>query len=123
MTHRNRNVNREASLELSLAAVKSLVSDYSLRCRQAEAATIALMRDGFDVEGATKFAGLVGAQMQVRSMERAVQQQAILQATLIALTSALDAEPEEKQVLLVQIHKDLTLAVKHDREIGMTSSK
>jgi hypothetical protein len=106
------NYNREVSLELSLAATKALVSDYALRTRQAEEAFHRLVR-GLEKSDLTEFEATLGRHINIRAHERTVHQQAILQATLIALGAALKAEPEERDQILHQMFKDLTLSVQH----------
>lgn len=113
MTRQSRNVNREASLELSLTATKSLLSDYSLRARQAEQTASMLMRGALTDEQLKEFAALVGQQMDVRNTERSVQQQALLQMTVVALNAALQAEGEDRTALLTNIVRDLTSAISH----------
>lgn len=107
------NYNREASLELSLAATKSLVSDYSLRMRQAEEVASRAILGQMTDEQIEVFARLVGAHMEVRAVERSVHQQAILQATTIALNAALQASQEEQKEMLTAMLRDLTSAVQH----------
>jgi hypothetical protein len=107
------NYNREASLELSLAATKSLLSDYSLRMRQAEEVASRAVLGPMTDQQIEAFGHLVASHMDVRAVERSVQQQAILQATTIALNAALQAGPEEQKEMLTAMLRDLTSAVQH----------
>jgi hypothetical protein len=113
MTRQSRNVDREASLELSLAAMKSLVSDYALRARQAEElASRALLTAMTDTQ-VNDFANMVAGHMDARARERSIQQQALLQATVVALGAALNAEGEQQKTMLANMLRDLTSAVQH----------
>jgi hypothetical protein len=113
VTFTSRNANREASLEMSLNATKSLLSDYALRTKQAEETVALLMREKLDVETVTKLAQLVTTHMDVRSKERAVHQQAILQTTLIALSSGLAGDEETLRTSVNNIIKSITAALGH----------
>ena len=112
MTRQSPNYDRTASLELSLTATKALVSDYSLRARQAEEAFALLIRS-LDQKDLTAFEAVIAKHINVRAHERTVQQQAILQATLVALGAALNAGPEDRDHILRQVFKDLTISVQH----------
>jgi hypothetical protein len=114
-----------ATLEFQLIANKALLSDYALRTRQAEQMTghlIAEAHKAWDEHRIKQFADLIAKQMDQRVTERAVQQQAILQATLIALTSALKADGEERQKMLTTMLRELTTAVQHLDKIAEKST-
>lgn len=120
----SRNVNREASLELSLSAVKSLVSDYAMRARHAEEAAQRLQgTTEWTEEQIKSFGQMVATHMDQRSLERSVQQQAIIQATVVALGLALQAEADERQGMLTNMLRDLTSAVQHMKPQPRPSSK
>ncbi len=122
MTRRSPNYDRTASLELSLAATKSLVSDYSLRARQAEEAFARLVH-GLDKQNLFEFEAAIGRHVNVRAHERAVHQQAILQATLVAIGAALEADEESRKQILQQVFKDLTISVQHLSQQPTPASK
>lgn len=71
-----------ASLELTLNAYKSLIADYATRAQQAENMASFLLKEKVEPQ---ELGFIIGQQLQQRSNEKAVQQQALLQATLIAL--------------------------------------
>ena len=71
------------SLNTSLSALKSLLSDYALRSTQAETMAGRLMVDKLSPEQFREVLGLLREQVAVRSKERAVHQQALIQATII----------------------------------------
>lgn len=85
MTYKSRNVNKEASLELSLAAMQSLNAEYLMRARQAEEFAAAASSN-VDM---TQLVSLIQQHMQQRVTDRVVHQQAVLQTTLVALNTAL----------------------------------
>jgi hypothetical protein len=68
------------SLNMSLTVLKSLLSDYAMRANQAEALVGKLMAEKLSPEQLTDLARTVSAQMEMRSTERAVHQQALIQA-------------------------------------------
>lgn len=114
MTFQSRNVNREASLELSLAAMKSLVSGYVLRTKQAEELAGRLIMDKLSGEQMGMIQVLVTEQIKLKAYERSIQQQAVLQATLVAANAAMQCtDPDEQQRILRDMIKDLTLCVEH----------
>jgi hypothetical protein len=116
MTFQSRNASSRASLELSLTAHKSLLSDYVIRAQQAEAAAsraISHAQASWTDEQIRLFASLIGEQMQIRATERAVQQQAVIQATLVSLNAALQAEPEQQKEILTTMARELTRSVQH----------
>ncbi len=113
MSYQSRNASKEASLELSLAATKSLLSDYALRTRQAEATASRLVAETLDTAQMHALSALIGQQIDVRNAERSVQQQAILQATVVALNAAMQLEGDEQKTMLAKIVRDLTSAVTH----------
>jgi hypothetical protein len=111
------------SLELQVASMKSLVSDLSLRARQAEMTAGHLMAQAHHEKWSDEqihiFAGIVAKQIDARSQERAVQQQAVMQATLIAMNAALRETDEiKKSKMLVNIVRELSTSVQHLENIG-----
>lgn len=111
MTHVSRNASREASLELSLNAHKSLVADYAQRAKQAEAAAAMLMRQKMDADGIAMFAQLVAQHMEERGKTLAVHQQALLQTTLVALDSTADADEASLREVVNNVRKAITTAI------------
>jgi hypothetical protein len=113
MTHQSRNVNKEASLELSLASMKSLVSSYVLRASQAEQLAGRLMMEKLNPDQMQMVCALINEQIKNKAYERSVQQQAVLQATLVACNAALQADDDGRKKMLLDIVKDLTRCVEH----------
>ncbi len=111
MVHTSRNANREASLELSLQAFKSLVADYAQRAKHAEATAATLMREKMDADGIEMLAKLIGAQMEQRATSMAVHQQALIQTTLIALTTASREDDATLRDAVNNVQKALTTAL------------
>lgn len=118
MTHQSRNADTVASLELSITAFKSLVSDYAVRAKQAEQMAGRLIADNLTDEQVQALAVLVGQQLDARSTERAVQQQALLQATLIVLNAGLQGGDESLRSLVNKAVRDLTMALSHMNQPG-----
>jgi hypothetical protein len=105
-----------ASLELQVAANKALVSDYAVRAQQAEQAAnraIATTQRQWTDAQVKAFAALITEHMERRAQERAIHQQAILQATLLALNEALKADAETQKAMLQTIVRETTTAVQH----------
>lgn len=105
-----------ASLELQVAASKSLIADYAVRAQQAEQAAsqaIAQAQRGWTDAQVKLFATLIAEHMDRRAQERAIHQQAILQATILALTQALNADTETQQKMLQTIIRETTTAIQH----------
>src|SRR4051812_37140951 len=88
MQKQGHTANSIESLNMALTALKSLLSEYAIRAQHAEQAAGVLMRDKLPDEKLRELAALVSEQIDVRSKERAVHQQAVMQATLVALTHA-----------------------------------
>jgi hypothetical protein len=111
------------SLNLQIASLKSLVSDLSLRAKQAEQTAGHLMRQAHhekwtDVQ-VQAFAGIVAKHIDARAHERSVQQQAVLQTTALALNAALqEKDNNKKSRMLVNILRELSTSVQHLEKIG-----
>lgn len=97
-----------ASLNMSLAALKSLLSDYVVRAKSAEDASAVLMQDKLGPELLKDLAALIENQLGVRASERAVHQQAILQTTVVALNDALSHEQDKLRAEVELVIKELT---------------
>lgn len=114
MTYQSRNVSREASLELSLASMKSLVSSYVLRAKQAEELAGRLLMEKLNEQQMSMVVSLITEQIKVKAYERSVQQQAVLQATVISLNAALQTQDaDEQRRILLDMLRDLTSCVEH----------
>lgn len=116
------------ALELQVASLKSLLSDYALRVRHAEQTAGHLMaqahKEKWTDAQIKEFAEIVSKQIMARSQERAVQQQGILQATVIALGAALNEQQEDKKKkMLVNILRELSTSVQHLDKIATLESK
>ena len=101
------------SLNMSLSALKSLLSDYALRSTQAETMAGRLMVDKLSPEQFREILGLMREQVEVRSKERAVHQQALIQATLISLYAGLRGDEQALRTAVNDVVKQLTLAQSH----------
>lgn len=111
------------SLELQIASLKATLSDYVLRVRQAEQTAGQLMaqahKEKWEYAQIQEFAAIVAKQIDARSQERAVQQQGVLQATVLALSAALKEQEEtKKSKMLVNILRELSSSVQHLNKIA-----
>jgi hypothetical protein len=111
------------SLNLQVASLKALVSDLSLRARQAEQTAGHLMAQAHHEKWTDAqiqvFSGIVAKQIDARAQERAVQQQAVLQATVFAMNVALkEADADKKSKMLLNVLRELTTSVQHLEKIG-----
>lgn len=88
MVFKSSNANEVASLELSLAAMKSLNAEYLMRAKQAEEFAKAAT-EGLDMQ---QLSSLIWQHVQQRTTDRVVHQQAVLQSTTVALNAALQSD-------------------------------
>lgn len=113
-----------ASLQMTSSAHQNSMSEMALRAHQAEE-MLALMSHDWDME---KVAELIHKHFDQRGMERAVQQQAIIQTTLVSLNTALGTgDPETLKEAVNIVVKGLTqaLGTMHDittKEQNLTRS-
>jgi predicted LPLAT superfamily acyltransferase len=77
------------SLNMSLTVLKSLLSDYAMRANQAEAIANKLMFDKLEDSQLNVLIMSMREHMDLRSKERAVHQQALIQATVLSLEEPL----------------------------------
>jgi hypothetical protein len=101
------------SLNMSLSALKSLLSDYALRSTQAETMAGRLMVDKLSPEQFREVLGLLREQVEVRSKERVVHQQALIQATIISLESAARGDEQTLRTAVNEVTKQLVLSQSH----------
>lgn len=101
---------RVESLHATITALKSLVSEYALRANQAEQLSSKLMGD-LDQIKAHEIAAMIISHMDVRSKERAVHQQALIQATLVALTSTIHQDDSTLRGVVNTVIGSLTTAL------------
>lgn len=104
----------QEGLQVSLAAYKSLVSDYALRARQAEEMANVLMVERIPPElMASNVVNRITEHIQARGLERATQYLGVLQTTLMALTNLQRTKcsltPEQLDEELLTIIKALTI--------------
>lgn len=95
------------SLQMQLAAVQATVSDAHVRARQAEEIAAACMAN-VNLEG---LGAIIGRHIEQKAAERAVQQQGLIQATLVSLNTALQSD--DSKVLRDTVNnvvKGLTMA-------------
>lgn len=101
------------SLNMSLSTLKSLLSDYALRASQAEAITGRLLSEKLSPEQFREVLKTMSEQMSVRANERSVHQQALIQATLLSLESALRGDEPTLRATVQEITKQLITAQSH----------
>jgi hypothetical protein len=101
------------SLNMSLSTLKSLLSDYALRANQAEAVAGRLMSDKLSPEQFREVLTMMREQMNVRANERSVQQQALIQATLISLEAGARGDDTLLRSTVNEVTKQLTMAQSH----------
>src|SRR5271165_1239585 len=101
------------SLNLSLSALKSLLSDYALRSSQAEAMAGRLMVDKLSPEQFHQVLVTMKEHLDARSKERAVHQQAVIQATILSLESSARGDEATLRTTVNEVVKHLTLAQSH----------
>lgn len=123
MAHQSKNYDKVASLELSLAATKSLLSDYALRTRQAEQTAALLMGEKLTDEQVKQLGQMIAGQMEQKATERAVQQQALIQSTLIVLNSALQGDEETLRGLVNEVVKQVTSALSYMNGTGQVNKR
>jgi hypothetical protein len=97
-------------LNMQVTSLKSLVSEYASRANQAEQLASKLMQ-GIDQVKAVEIGGMISRHMDIRSKERAIHQQAVLQATLMALTSTLNMECAEARTVVNTVIGNLTMVL------------
>jgi len=102
------------SLNMSLTVLKSLLSDAAMRANQAEAIVGKLMAEKLTPEQFQSLARTISEQMEIRSKERAVHQQALIQATIISLEAASQCRDEATlRTTVNSVTKQLTMAQSH----------
>jgi signal recognition particle GTPase len=106
--------SNEANLQLSITALKSLISEYAMRATQSEQLCNTLLNEKMDDLAMQAIVqSLISEHSENRSKERAVHQQAVLQSLLIALTQLKnvdDLETIHKQVNSIVQSLTLSLA-------------
>ncbi|EMI5828539.1 TPA: hypothetical protein ACP7Q5_004912 [Escherichia coli] len=109
-------------LEVSVAALKALVADYALRTQQAELLTSRLIDSNLDDAAKIALFEVVQKQLEARAHDRAVHQQAVLEATCFALDAALAQDDEGLRETIVAIYRDLTTAVSSLTRVPVSST-
>lgn len=109
-------------LEVSVAALKALVADYALRTQQAELLTSRLIDSNLDDAANIALFEVVQKQLEARAHDRAVHQQAVLEATCFALDAALAQDDEGLRETIVAIYRDLTTAVSSLTRVPVSST-
>lgn len=101
--------DNESSLRLSIKAYAAVISDYSLRTKQAEEMVGFLMRDKIPKDEFIRtVVNKIEQHVEARGIDRATQYLGLLQTTLMALTSIQKKTPNPE---LLEIIKALTLAI------------
>jgi len=96
------------SLHMTVAALKSVNSEYIQRAQHAEQSVGVLMKEKLPEELLRELMMLVAGQMDQRAKERAVQQQAVLQATLVALVAATKKDDAAMRQEVQHVVQELT---------------
>lgn len=109
-------------LDVSVAALKALVADYALRTQQAELLTSRLIDSNLDDAAKIALFEVVQKQLEARAHDRAVHQQAVLEATCFALDAALAQDDEGLRETIVAIYRDLTTAVSSLTRVPVSST-
>lgn len=104
-------LNSVETLHMSLTAMKAVNSEYLQRARHSEQAAAILMQEKLPEELLRELLIAIGGQMDQRSQERAVQQQAVLQATLIALVAATKRDDATLRQEVQHVIQELTRAL------------
>jgi hypothetical protein len=106
---------QDQGLLLTIAALRSQVSDLTLRCRQFESSVATLMKDKLPPEIANELFSKVVEHLQERDIERSAQYKGVLQTALIGLqTVAMKTTDTRAKGQLVEIIKNLTLTIECD---------
>jgi hypothetical protein len=106
---------QDQGLLLTIAALRSQVSDLTLRCRQFESSVATLMKDKLPPEVANELFSKVVEHLQERDIERSAQYKGVLQTALIGLNEvAMKTTDTRAKGQLVEIIKNLTLTIECD---------
>ena len=98
------------SLNMSLSVLKSLLSDYALRANQAVTITGRLLGEKLDESQFIRLPHSMNEQMDIRSKERAVHQQALIQATIISLEAGSKESDDKFRATITEVVKQLITA-------------
>lgn len=118
MTFSSHNQSREAGLEVSLKATKSLLADYALRTKQAEEMTALLVKDRVDMNEVAK---LIATHFHERGADAALHYGALVEVTVTALNAAAQGDDETMRTLVNSVLRDLTMAL--SQRTGTKSTK
>lgn len=100
---------------LTVAALRSQVSDLNLRCKQFQDSVSVLMRDKLPTEVANDLFSKVVEHLQERDIERSAQYKGVMQTALLALNEITMRTTDQKAKQgLVEIIKNLTLTIECD---------
>lgn len=105
----------DRGLLLTIAALRSQVSDLTLRCRQSEASNAVLMRDKLPQEIRDELFSKVVEHLRERDAERSAQYKGVIQTTLMVLNeTALACADQGAKQRLIEVIKNLTLTIECD---------
>lgn len=118
MNTRLRTNSPEEGIRVSLTAYKSLVSDMTLRLKQAEDLANTLLSSKIPKEVfESSLVNILKGHIDARGLERNAHYLALLQTTLIALTNIQRGlktlTPEQLDAELIEIIKALTISTNH----------
>lgn len=104
-----------ASLEMTLASLKATLSEAHARARHAEE-MVALMQSNWDMQ---QVADVIKKHINQRAEERAIHQQALIQATIVSLNTALHSKEPIMNETVNTVLKGLTQALGTMHEINV----
>lgn len=100
---------------LTIAALRSQVSDLTLKCNQFQESVSILMREKLPQEVANDLFSKVVEHLQARDAERSAQYKGVIQTTLLVLNeTALACADQRAKQRLVEVIKNLTLTIECD---------
>lgn len=100
---------------LTVTALRSQVSDLTLKCKQFQDSVSVLMRNKLPPEIANDLFSKVVEHLQERDAERSAQYRGVIQTTLLALNeAALACADQGAKQRLIEIIKNLTLTIECD---------
>lgn len=103
-----------ASLNMTLSSTKASLSDYILRAKQAEDAVQAASLH-WDMD---RVGEMISKHMDQRASEKAVQQQALIQTTLVSLGTALVEDDETLRTVVNNVVQGLNKALGYMHDIA-----
>lgn len=105
----------DRGLLLTISALRSQVSDLTLKCRQFQDSVSVLMRNKLPPEVANDLFSKVVEHLQERDVERSAQYKGVIQTALMVLNeTALACADQKAKQRLIEVIKNLTLTLECD---------